>query len=126
METTIELVEVGTKKSACGTTKTGRHLRQILTGHTEGVRTAWHIVRMETLSLVEVGTQKSVCGTQRSGRHLPHAQMDIQDGVYSVAYSPDGNTIASGSFDETIRLWDSQTPAATSAPSKGIRVGFIA
>ncbi len=29
--------------------------------------------------------------------------------VYSVVFSPNGETIASGSFDETIRLWDVQT-----------------
>jgi len=29
--------------------------------------------------------------------------------VYSVAWSPDGNQIASGSQDETIKIWDSQS-----------------
>ena len=29
--------------------------------------------------------------------------------VFSVAFNPDGNTIASGSADMTIRLWDAET-----------------
>ena len=31
--------------------------------------------------------------------------------VNSVAFSPDGKTIVSGSADETIKVWDAGTPA---------------
>ena len=29
--------------------------------------------------------------------------------VYSVAYSPDGKHVVSGSFDNTVGVWDAQT-----------------
>ena len=29
--------------------------------------------------------------------------------VYSVAYSPDGKHLVSGSYDNTVKVWDAQT-----------------
>jgi WD40 repeat protein len=39
--------------------------------------------------------------------------------VWSVAYSPDGRHIVSGSYDRTIRIWDAETGAAVGNPLEG-------
>jgi WD40 repeat protein len=39
--------------------------------------------------------------------------------VWSVAYSPDGQHIISGSQDRTIRIWDAETGAAVGKPLEG-------
>ena len=41
------------------------------------------------------------------------------DWVHSVAFSPDGARIASGSYDSTVRLWDAKTGAAIGEPLQG-------
>ena len=35
------------------------------------------------------------------------------DYVYSVAFSPDGKTIVSGSYDKTLKVWDAGASALT-------------
>ncbi len=37
--------------------------------------------------------------------------------VWSVAYSPDGKNIASGSLDKTIKVWNAQTGQCVSTLS---------
>ncbi len=39
--------------------------------------------------------------------------------MWSIAYSPDGRHIISGSHDRTIRIWDAQTGAAVGSPLDG-------
>ncbi len=41
------------------------------------------------------------------------------DIIVSVAFSPDGTKIVSGSYDKTIKVWDSGVPRALISPLLG-------
>ena len=45
----------------------------------------------------------------RTGKDLGAPLLGHAQGVGSVSFSPDGNTLLSGSFDQTLRLWDVKT-----------------
>ena len=61
------------------------------------------------------GTRLAVAGSIGIWLYDAHTGAEVarltghRDWVSSVAFSPDGNTLASGSRDDTIRLWDVQT-----------------
>ena len=49
-----------------------------------------------------------------------------QGWVFSVAFSPDGKRIVSGSSDQTVRLWDAATGQPVGQPLTGHEVNSVA
>lgn len=97
--------------------QTGAH-KTTLTGHTKRVNSVAYSPDGNTIA------SGSADGTVRlwdatTGKHKPilnhthwfHFLFQwLNAPVHSVAYSPDGSTVAAGSIDRKVQLWDTQTP----------------
>ncbi len=57
------------------------------------------------------------CG--RRVRSLGHPSKVIQVELLVVSFSPDGRQVVSGSYDETLRLWDAETFTEIGNPFEG-------
>ncbi|KLO09472.1 WD40 repeat-like protein, partial [Schizopora paradoxa] len=64
----------------------------------------------DTLRIWDADTGRAV-GEPLEG-HTDYPLKGHTDGVFAVAYSPDGNHIVSGSYDNTLRIWDPQLGSA--------------
>ena len=65
------------------------------------------------------GQMKVVCGVEKMWPRQLQQLQGHEDYVHSVAFSPDGSKIISGSDDKTIRIWDASTGVEMLPPLQG-------
>ena len=71
-----------------------------------------HFHPVDLVSCLAHRTRQFVCGMRRQVIALG-SRSRVIPAVFSVAFSPDGSRIVSGSLDKTIRLWDAEMSVPT-------------
>jgi serine/threonine protein kinase/Tol biopolymer transport system component len=79
-------------------------------------RRRWRTIAIATTAVVAIATAVTayVLTTHSASRPTPLGRplTGPAGSVLSVAFSPDGHTLAAGSWDDTVRLWNVRNPAS--------------
>ncbi|KAL9064236.1 MAG: hypothetical protein Q9157_007907, partial [Trypethelium eluteriae] len=98
--------------------QTGKH-EQTLEGHLAGVSTiSWSpdskLIASgsddKSIRLWDIATLTIHLFLSLQGKQHPKPLHGHHNSIYSLAFSPTGSTLVSGSFDEAVFLWDVRTP----------------
>ena len=95
-------------KTACLWNTTTGELLQILTGHTDAITSVAFSPDGKHCSYWISWIIQLVCGMLLQENNYTYLQ-DIQIVSHSVAFSPDGKTVLTGSYDRTACLWNATT-----------------